>query len=164
MEQWVAKSWNNSGRGKKCSCRGTFRQPEIGLDREGRQPVYRDMSAAPSQYTASIYNHRFGGWRKALEQFVASLDQEQNQLVSYEVEVKSRRGTKRTRRDPSLALRFFVLKRDRFCCVACGRSPATVAGLVLEVDHDCAWSRGGETIEENLKTLCSDCNRGKGAT
>jgi hypothetical protein len=131
---------------------------------KGRQPVCRDMGVAPSQYTASIYNDRFGGWRKALEEFVASVDQEQNELLNYEVEVKSSRGTKRTKRDPSLALRFFVLKRDRFCCVACGRSPATVAGLVLEVDHDFAWSKGGETIEENLKTLCFDCNRGKGAT
>src|SRR5512146_109528 len=38
---------------------------------KGRQPVYRDMSAPPSQYTASIYSDRFGGWRKALEEFVA---------------------------------------------------------------------------------------------
>ena len=131
---------------------------------KGKQPVYRDMSVAPSQYTASIYNDRFGGWRKALEEFVASVDQEQNELLNYEVEVKSSKGTKRTKRDPSLALRFFVLKRDRFCCVACGRSPATIPGLVLEIDHDFAWSKGGETIEENLKTLCFDCNRGKGAT
>jgi hypothetical protein len=130
---------------------------------KGKQPVYRDMSSPPSQYTASIYNDRFGGWRKALEEFVASVDQEQDDLLSYEVEVKISSGTKRTKRDPSLALRFFVLKRDRFCCVSCGRSPATVTGLVLEIDHKLAWSKGGETIEENLQTLCFDCNRGKGA-
>jgi len=131
---------------------------------KGRQPVFRDMSAEPSQYTASIYSDRFGGWRKALEQFVASVDHERSELLSYEVEVKDSKGAKRTKRDPSLALRFYVLKRDRFCCVACGRSPATTPGLVLEIDHDVAWSKGGETIEENLKTLCFDCNRGKGAT
>ncbi|MFA7280951.1 MAG: HNH endonuclease [Sterolibacterium sp.] len=131
---------------------------------KGRQPVYRDMSFPPSQYTSSIYNDRFGGWRRALEEFVTSVDQEQVELLNYEVEVKNSKGTKRTKRDPSLALRFFVLKRDRFCCVACGRSPATVAGLVLEIDHVFPWSKGGETIEENLQTLCFDCNRGKGAT
>lgn len=131
---------------------------------KGKQPVYRDMSAPPSRYTASIYNDRFGGWRKALEEFVATVDQEQDDLLSYEVAVKSSRGTKRTKRDPSLALRFFVLKRDRFCCVSCGQSPATVAGLVLEIDHKLAWTNGGETIEENLQTLCFDCNRGKGAS
>jgi hypothetical protein len=131
---------------------------------KGRQPVYRDMSSPPSQYTASIYNDRFGGWRRALEEFVASVDYEQEELLNYEVEVKSSKGTKRTKRDPSLALRFFVLKRDNFCCVACGRSPATAPGLVLEIDHVIPWSNGGETIEENLQTLCFDCNRGKGAT
>ena len=131
---------------------------------KGRQPVYRDMSDPPSQYTASIYNDRFGGWRSALEQFVAIVDQEKEELLSYETEVKSSKGIKRTKRDPSLALRFLVLKRDRFCCVACGRSPATAPGLVLEIDHIFPWSKGGETIEENLQTLCFDCNRGKGAT
>lgn len=131
---------------------------------KGKQPTFRDMSAAPSQYTASIYNARFGSWRKALERFVASVDHEGNELLSYEVEVKRSGGTKKTKRDPSLALRFFVLKRDNFRCVGCGRSPATVAGLVLEVDHIIAWSNGGETIESNLRTLCFDCNRGKGVT
>jgi len=131
---------------------------------KGKQPVYRDMGVPPSQYSGSIYNDRFGGWRRSLEEFVASVDQEQSELLDYEVEVKSSKGTKITKRDPSLALRFFVLKRDRFCCVACGRSPATVAGLVLEIDHLFPWSKGGETIEENLQTLCFDCNRGKGVT
>ena len=131
---------------------------------KGKQPVYRDMSAAPSKYTASIYNDRFGGWRNALENFVATVDHEHDELVSYEVEIKKSNGTKRTKRDPSLALRFLVLKRDRFKCVACGRSPALVSGLVLEIDHIIAWANGGETIEENLQSLCFDCNRGKGAT
>jgi hypothetical protein len=130
---------------------------------KGRQPTFRDMSVAPSQYTGSIYIARFGSWRKALESFVASVHHEGNELLSYEVEVNRSGGTKRTKRDPSLALRFFVLKRDSFRCVGCGRSPATVAGLVLEVDHVIAWSNGGETIESNLRTLCFDCNRGKGA-
>ncbi len=128
---------------------------------KGKQPVYRDMGAPPSLYSASAYNNRFGSLRKALEAFVASVDQYENELLSYEVEVKCSKGTKRTKRDPSLALRFLVLKRDNFRCVTCGRSPATVAGLVLEVDHIFPWSKGGETIEENLQALCFDCNRGK---
>jgi len=130
---------------------------------KGEQPVSRDMSVVPSRYTASTYASRFGSWRKALQEFVASVDQEEAEIRNYEVEVKSRKSTKRTKRDPSLALRFLVLKRDRFSCVACGRSPALVLGLVLEIDHHIAWSAGGETIEANLKTLCFDCNRGKGA-
>lgn len=131
---------------------------------KGRQPTFRDMSIAPSQYTASIYASRFGSWRKSLERFVAAADHEGNELLNYEAEVKSCGNTQRTNRDPSLALRFFVLKRDSFRCVVCGRSPAITRGLMLEVDHVIAWSNGGETIESNLQSLCFDCNRGKGTT
>jgi 5-methylcytosine-specific restriction endonuclease McrA len=46
-------------------------------------------------------------------------------------------------------------------CRLCGRSPATLPGLQLHIDHIVAWSKGGETVDENLQTLCSDCNYGK---
>jgi 5-methylcytosine-specific restriction endonuclease McrA len=32
---------------------------------------------------------------------------------------------------------------------------------VLHVDHKTAWANGGETVLENLQTLCSKCNIGK---
>jgi 5-methylcytosine-specific restriction endonuclease McrA len=131
---------------------------------KGKQPVYRDMNLAPSKYTASIYSDRFGGWRRALEEFVKSVDQEQITIASSERAVRRDTGTKRTKRDPSLALRFMVLKRDRFSCSACGRSPATLPGLILEIDHVLAWSKGGETVAANLQALCFDCNRGKNAS
>ena len=165
-------TWNNAlqragialHQEKNVSVETLFENLKLVWIAKGKQPTFRDMSASPSKYTASIYNARFGSWRKALERFVASVDHESNELLNYEVEIKKTGGTKRTKRDPSLALRFFVLKRDGFRCVGCGRSPATVAGLILEVDHVTAWSNGGETIESNLRTLCFDCNRGKGAT
>jgi len=36
----------------------------------------------------------------------------------------------------------------------------TVAGK-KPIDHILPWSKSGETHEENLQTLCFDCNRGK---
>jgi 5-methylcytosine-specific restriction endonuclease McrA len=57
-----------------------------------------------------------------------------------------------------------VLKRDNFKCVACGRSPAKDPNVELHVDHIKPWSKGGETIFENLQTLCSVCNIGKSNT
>jgi HNH endonuclease len=63
-------------------------------------------------------------------------------------------------RDPSLRLRFLVMRRDSFKCRHCGRSPALHPGLELHVDH-VAWSSGGVTAAENLQTLCSNCNLGK---
>jgi 5-methylcytosine-specific restriction endonuclease McrA len=65
------------------------------------------------------------------------------------------------RRDPSIGLRYRVLKRDQFRCRQCGRSPATEVGCVLHVDHVIPFSKGGKTTLENLQTLCKHCNIGK---
>ncbi len=70
-------------------------------------------------------------------------------------------ATHRTSRTINVRLRFMTMRRDNFCCCACGRSPATHRGLELQVDHVVPWSRGGESVLENLQTLCSECNRGK---
>jgi 5-methylcytosine-specific restriction endonuclease McrA len=95
---------------------------------------------------------------------VAAVAGELQDVAGREVETRTSKAPARATRHPSLALKFLVLKRDGFRCVACGRSPATEAGLVLEVDHMLAWSNGGNTVAQNLQTLCRDCNRGKSAT
>jgi hypothetical protein len=66
------------------------------------------------------------------------------------------------RREPSIGLRFKVLRRDRFKCVLCGDHPARNAECVLHVDHLIPWSKGGRTQEDNLRTLCATCNIGRG--
>jgi hypothetical protein len=131
---------------------------------KGKQPAFRDMNSDASQYSASTYNARFGSWRNALKEFVAVVEHDESELNESTVQPPQAVPTINTPRDPSLALRFLVLKRDGFRCVACGRSPATDAGVELEIDHRQPWSDGGPTIAENLQTLCFNCNRGKGAT
>ncbi len=131
---------------------------------KGSQPTLRDMSISPSRYKGSTYCVHFGGWRRALEEFVACVEQEKSEFANSDAEIRSSKFATKSNRNPSLALRFSVLARDSFRCVTCGRSPATLAGLVLEVDHIYPWSKGGETLKENLQTLCFDCNRGKGVT
>ena len=64
-------------------------------------------------------------------------------------------------RSISWRLRFIVMRRDDFKCRICGRSPALQPGLVLHVDHVNAWIKGGETVMDNLQTLCEQCNVGK---
>ena len=61
----------------------------------------------------------------------------------------------------SVKLRYQVFSRDNFKCCICGASPAKDPGVELHVDHILPWSRGGETVLENLQTLCSLCNLGK---
>lgn len=58
-------------------------------------------------------------------------------------------------------LRYQVLKRDNFKCCICGVSPAKDPSIELHIDHIVPWSKGGETVLDNLQTLCSKCNLGK---
>lgn len=128
----------------------------------GRQPKFRDMSKDISKFGPSPYARIFGSWRKALESFVAFVNREEN--VSLERAIKDLQiepTTKQTQRNINWRLRFIVMRRDNFKCKGCGRSPATDPSIILHVDHIKAWANGGETVLENLQTLCSKCNIGK---
>lgn len=61
----------------------------------------------------------------------------------------------------SVKLRYSILQRDGFRCQICGRGAED--GVKLHVDHIIPVSKGGKTVENNLRTLCEDCNLGKGA-
>jgi len=43
----------------------------------GRQPLYREMDVSPSVISSGAYENRFGNWRKALEAFVALMNQDE---------------------------------------------------------------------------------------
>ena len=125
----------------------------IGL---GRRPRREELRKPLSRFSGGIYERRFGGWRKALESFVAWVNETEHTPTVHAPEPQS--GP----RFPDLRLRFRVMRRDSFRCQACGRTPANEPGVVLHVDHVIPWSKGGLTEEANLKTLCSKCNLGKG--
>src|SRR3990167_5500091 len=126
----------------------------------GRQPRYAEVQKPLSKYHVGTYENRFGTWRKALERFVKYVNDEQN--VSSEEAIKALKVepvTKhKTARSINWRLRFLVMRRDNFKCKKCGRSPATDQSIMLHVDHAKAWANGGETVLENLQTLCSICN------
>ena len=124
----------------------------------GRQPRRRELSQEPSTISQSPYNRRFGSWLKALENFVEYANSSDTVPPD---ESPSNAKRQKTGRDPSLRLRWHVLQRDRFTCCACGASPANDISVELHVDHVIPWSKGGETILENLQTLCLNCNLGK---
>lgn len=124
----------------------------------GRQPTCNDLTKANSRYSFGPYIRQFGTWRTALETFVEYINNEDN--FEQITEVLPTDGH-RTKRSINLRIRFLVMQRDDFKCRICGRSPATTPGLVLHIDHIKPWAKGGETIMENLQTLCQDCNLGK---
>lgn len=66
---------------------------------------------------------------------------------------------KRARSQMTPKLRYSILKRDGFRCQICGRTQDD--GVKLHVDHILPVSKGGETVPNNLRTLCEECNLGK---
>ena len=128
-----------------------------------------------SKFHISSYENKFGSWRESLERFIeyinsTNVEKEVAEPQSVEVlEVQktevippvSKIQKRQTTRSINWRLRFVVMKRDNFRCKSCGRSPATDPSVILHVDHIKAWANGGETVLENLQTLCSVCNIGK---
>lgn len=129
----------------------------------GRQPRYEEVQKPPSKYHVGTYENRFGTWRKALERFIAYINNEENTstekaIKNIKIEPVTRHKTSRT---INWRLRFIVRRRDNFKCKHCGRSPATEPNVILHVDHVKAWANSGETTLENLQTPCSICSVGK---
>lgn len=130
----------------------------------GRQPRRSELAQIPSTISQSPYNRRFGSWTATLEAFVKYANSAEFDESFEKASINTVQSSLKTGRDPSLRLRWQVLKRDRFTCCSCGASPALTPGVELHIDHKVPWSKGGKTVIENLQTLCSLCNLGKSNT
>ncbi len=122
----------------------------------GRQPRYNDLKPGASKFSSGTYEKRFGTWRKALEAFVRWANESEVPSVPDE---GAKKVGRRTPRNINWRLRALVLMRDGARCQLCGRGPAD--GIRLDIDHIKPWSKGGETVLENLQSLCNVCNIGK---
>lgn len=122
----------------------------------GHQPRRNDLQNEHSEFSQGPYKRRFKSWTNALEAFIQYMNE--NDSINYK---KAEKENINNIRDPSLRLRYKILKRDNFKCCICGRNPANDPTIELHIDHIIPYSKGGETIESNLRTLCSDCNLGK---
>lgn len=129
----------------------------------GKQPIQSDMFPPLSKFSSGTYKKHFSTWMKGLERFVANINKEEDISSENTIEnLQFEPSTKhRTKREINWRLRFVVMRRDNFKCKNCGSSPATDMSIILHVDHVKAWANGGETVLENLQTLCSKCNIGK---
>jgi hypothetical protein len=148
---------------KRYSEEELFINIEIVWEYHGKKPNFGDMNENPSKISGNTYLNHFGTWRKALECFIKyENDGITNEVDNNQVYINNEnKKVHRTKRTINTRIRFIVMKRDNFKCKICGRSPATHPGLILHVDHIKPWSEDGETVLENLQTLCSDDNLGK---
>lgn len=136
----------------------------------GRPPRYQEMKTPPSIVGPKAYIGRWKTWNRALHAFVERANSDKEPPDIARIPSAAQVGPKQmaTREDEEdgcrirLGLRYKVLVRDRFKCVLCGNTPALDPMCRLHVDHIVAWSRGGKTVEQNLRALCEKCNLGKG--
>lgn len=129
---------------------------------KGEQPTRRDMdNKSLSKISSGSYVRKYGSWYNALDEFVVYISNKGlniNNLTSFECKYKHK-----TKREPSNRLKVQVLMRDgnkcRLCGVECNEGLHNI-----HFDHIIPWSRGGETVLDNLQILCSNCNLAKGNT
>ena len=81
-------------------------------------------------------------------------------LKELEEAKKSKSAREIERSKMTSKLRYDILHRDNFTCQLCGATQSH--GTTLHVDHIHPVAKGGLTEEANLRTLCADCNLGKG--
>ncbi len=149
-----------------------FDNMKLVWDKLKRQPVQKDMVRPLSLHAASTYINKFGSWRSALADFVEYVKGRHKTKIKTGGKMKSRfreqskpppRQTLAGKRKITKSLRFEIMRRDYFKCRLCGASPALNPKIILHVDHIKPLAKGGKTTRENLQTLCSECNYGKGA-
>ncbi|HEY2582342.1 MAG TPA: HNH endonuclease [Mucilaginibacter sp.] len=134
----------------------------------GRQPVFRDLKRPLSEFSPAPYISKFGTFRRALEAFVDFINYDNvNDPDIEKIEENSTESTQIdeivykhiTKRFPSERLKVQVLMRDGNTCRLCG---VTLTGDNIHFDHILPWSKGGETVLENLQILCAIQNLAKG--
>jgi len=146
---------------------------DVVLTHEGRRPHKDDLVKFRSKFSQGPYYRRWGSWIKACEALLAWEAEPGNctgdpsaEAIPVQNEVGSPQllgqVPKRKRTIP-LRVRYAILLRDRFACQICGRSPSSVPGLEVDVDHIISEHKGGTLDPQNLRCLCKDCNLGKGS-
>lgn len=127
----------------------------------GQRPSKQQWIKQNPKYSYSTYIRRFDGWKNACLQFLEYIKNTDINWENTDDKIFIKTKIVKDKRDVPLKLRLKILTRDNFKCCLCGRSPATHT-VTLHVDHIIPHSLGGKTSEENLRTLCEECNLGKG--
>lgn len=137
----------------------------------GHRPSRTEWELSNPKIHYNTYKQRFGGWQNACLRFVEYKMGGDIEIDEGRKEIEGKQDKGRERKELSykpgdtrsipVSVRLKVLRRDKFRCVFCGRSPATDIGVKLHLDHIVPFSKGGKSTQDNLQTLCQDCNLGK---
>ncbi len=127
----------------------------------GRSPRFVEIRVPFSRYNGTQYIATFGGWHTSLdlfEDYIASVKVPSELSIVDSPEIE--KGHKTTK-DINRQTRFHVMKRSGFKCSVCKNNSQTNPGVTLDVEHITPWEKGGETVDENLYVVCSECKKQK---
>jgi 5-methylcytosine-specific restriction endonuclease McrA len=127
----------------------------------GRQPTAADFDRGYGRYSKTPYFKRYKTFGNLLAHFAAWAGVKATVVRSRTNfrPAEPQPPIRQTSRKPTSRQQIQVLMRDGATCRICGARPEN--GATLEVDHIIPWSKGGETVLENLQVLCKHCNRTK---
>lgn len=130
------------------------------------RPSKTEWESMETKYSYTTIKERFLGWTNACNEARLLLNEDNETIVSKKLVVGNKINKNiindNEKRNIPLKLRLRVLKRDNYKCTLCGRSPSNEYGVELHIDHIEPFSKGGKTSFENLRTLCRECNIGRG--
>ena len=124
-------------------------------ERLGRQPNTRDVRNKEIPYGLTTYINQFGSWRNTMIAFVEYVKMRRGQVFAIPEISPIAHKTGRT---PSAKLKKLIFERYNATCQQCGANERKEPGIKLVIDHIIPYSKGGETIYENLQILCRKCN------
>lgn len=138
----------------------------------GHRPSELEWNRSQPKFNYNVYRRYFDGWTNACLKFIefkmgnsvlVESEDSNEQKPNEDCQTVTPENTIiKHKRDIPLRLRLQVLQRYDFKCAFCGRSPAIDKGVILHIDHILPIAKGGMTELENLRTLCKECNLGKG--
>jgi hypothetical protein len=115
----------------------------------GRPPAYKELNGSQSSVCAGVYDKRWRGLRKTFDAFLEWIDSE------HSLKVHPNGQKQDIELEP--VLKFQVMRRDNFRCVACGKGPTGLDGVELHIEQIVYASAGDKTDFANLQTKCSRC-------
>jgi 5-methylcytosine-specific restriction endonuclease McrA len=82
-----------------------------------------------------------------------------SRMIDVAIQGRNERKAEQRNGEQSTAMRVRIIERDGATCYMCGRK---LPFEEITLEHVIPRSRGGETVESNLKVACEPCNNRKG--
>lgn len=144
---------------------GSFAPPKFILKHyleEFQSQVGLEVPSLQVPYSVYSFEYQSAGGNSGQKTSIKLDSQTIDRLVETLAEkIKFKKSAAGQRALMTAKLRGWIKERDQFTCKICKISTNDEAHLLLEVDHIKPVSKGGQSIEENLQTLCWKCNRTK---